>query len=313
MRRVATLSILTLSAGLVAGCDLKEVYPTNVQPMAGVRFINAVPDTAGAYGMDMRFVDYLESNAHFRQNFRNGPAATGCTISATCPVPDQHFGSPGVQYKHARAGARNFKIFLDDTLASWASIEIIDTTFTFVAGQNYTVLAWGYANPTGPGRPVGAPPLQVLIYQEAVVAPPAGQVSVRVLNATTGAVDVQMYNNGGVPGGNTFANVLPMSFSGYVDTPAAEKRFNFQPAGGGAALFADAMALEGDTAFSTAGGLGLKDIEAIPGTRAPGSAVTVILWPASIAGTRTPVTTTPHNFTIRNMTSVWDRRPPYVQ
>src|SRR4051794_24842365 len=68
MRRIIPLSVLAI--GAVMACSEPEtVIPTAAIPAAGVRFINAVPDTGAAFGLDMRFVDFVESNAQFRIPF----------------------------------------------------------------------------------------------------------------------------------------------------------------------------------------------------------------------------------------------------
>jgi hypothetical protein len=296
MRRVVTLSVLGLAAVTISGCDLKEVYPTAIPPLAGVRFINAVPDTAGAYGMDLRFVDILESNAHFRQNFRNGPTTSGGVTAST-----------GIQYKHARAGTRELKIFLDDTLQSVATVELVSTTVTLEAGKNYTALLWGYANPTGPGRPVGAPAMTFELYEEDVAAP-GTNVALRVINTSETPYDVRFRPTGDpLPVAATWT-AAAMSRSTYVTDVPGSKTFNVQPAGGGANVFADPLALLGSAAFSTAQGSTVLDIEALPGTTQAGSAVTMIIWPRSVAGTTTPQTAA---FQVPAATFVWDRRPPY--
>jgi len=291
MRRVFVLSVVCLSAALISGCSMKEVYPTAAVPTAGVRFINAVPDTAGGYGLDLRFVDILESNAQFRQNFRNGPAtAGGVTASA------------GVQFKAARAGQRQFRIFLSDTIQSAASTVLKDTTVTLEAGRNYTALLMGYAR-------TGSTPAMRLLFFEETVADPGANVAVRVINTTATAIDVRQYPNGGaIPGAATWANVAPMSVSTHITTAPSQIRFNVQPAGGGATLFADGLALIGSPASSTAGASGRIDIEALPGTTIAGSAITFIVFPRSVAGARTPQTAA---FQVPAGMSVWDRRPPY--
>ena len=111
MRRILHLSVLGLALGVLAGCSTPEelVISENI-PTAGVRFINAVPDSAGAFGLDFRFVDIVESNAHFRIAFRNNPVTSGGVTAST-----------GIEYKNARAGQRHFRIFLDDTLQTIAS------------------------------------------------------------------------------------------------------------------------------------------------------------------------------------------------
>ena len=46
MRRILKLSLTCLAAGAVTACEPDTVITTEVLPYAGVRFINAVPDTA---------------------------------------------------------------------------------------------------------------------------------------------------------------------------------------------------------------------------------------------------------------------------
>jgi hypothetical protein len=272
MRRVVSLSVLGLAAVTISGCDLKEVYPTAIPPLAGVRFINAVPDLAGAYGMDMRFVDIVESNAHFRHHFRSGPTtASGVTASAA------------VQFKHARAGQRNFKIFLDDTLQAVASTEVIDTTFTFTAGTNYTVIAWGYSQPGGAGRPAGALPMRIDIIEE-TVADPAANVAVRMINATSFPLDGEQYTGANPTGTMTWTNVPPLSMSAYVTGAPGGRRLAAVLSAGGEAAFSRMSAIAGAAASTTAAGRTVLDIEALPGTSVAGSAVSFIVFPASVTG-----------------------------
>ena len=292
MRRVFVLSFLCLTAGVMAGCGLKEEYLTEVQPTAGVRFINAVPDTAGALGMDLRWVDQVENNAHFRQNFRNGPT-TSAGVTA----------SVGVQFKPVRAGSRRLNIFLDDTLQSIATVVMKDTTVSLVAGKNYTAILWGNAR-------VGSPPAMKLTFYEETVADPGALVAVRVINATSAAIDVRAYaSTAALPAAATWANVAPLSVSTHVTMAAAQVLYNVQPAGGGVTLFANALTLIGAPASSTAGAGARLDLEALPGTTIPGSATTLIVFPRSTAGARTPQTAA---FVVPAASSVWDRRPPYI-
>lgn len=296
MRRVFILSVVCLAAGLTSGCDIKATYPTAAIPTAGVRFINAVPDTAGAFGMDLRFVDQLESNAQFRQNFRNGPASSGSGVNVVT-------ASAGVQFKAVRAGSRQFRIFLDDTLQSVATIVMKDTTVVLEAGKNYTAVLWGRAR-------TGQTPAMRLTFIEETVAPPGAQVAIRVINATAAPIDVRTYVNGTtLPGAATWASVGALGRSSHMLFAPAQMRFNVQPAGGGTALYADNLTLIGAAATSTAGASGRLDIEALPGTTIAGSAITYIVFPPSIVGARTPQTAA---FLVNAGMSVWDMRPPYV-
>lgn len=298
MRRILKLSMFCLVAGAVSACKPDEVIETENIPTAGVRFIHAVPDTMN---FDFRFVDLVESNAHFRIPFRNN-------VVTAAGVP----ASTQVQYKNARAGARQFRIFLNDTLMSVASTVVFEGTQNLTAGVNYTFLVWGYANPTGPGRPANATPMQLTVLTEdpAVIAPPAGQVAVRVINATPTPIDVRTFkSNGTQPATPTWDDIPAMSVSNYVNvdttgqfsaTTLTTQTFNVRDGGSVANLFANVSALQG--AHATV------DIEALPGMRVEGSAQTLIVFPRSIAGTAPNLTGAP-NFTTPAGSFVWDRRP----
>jgi hypothetical protein len=268
MRRIFVLSLVWLAAGVVTACDdVEKVVETEGIPMAGVRFVNAVPDTGS---MDFRFIDIPESNAHWDTPFRNN-------IVTTSGVP----ASTKVQYKAARAGDRQFRIFMYGTTIPVASTVVHEGTHTFEANKNYTVLIWGYANPSGPGRPAGAPALQVTIFEEAV-ADPGEDVALRVINASMDAVDVSQYEDGGtLPGSATWAAVPAMSISDYVTATPDRIRYNVKPAGGATDLFDDPLALLGAPAGS---------FDVLPGTTVPGSAVTAIVFPGSVVGSQAPQT-----------------------
>lgn len=258
--------------------------------MAGVRFINAVPDTSGAFGLDMRFVDIVESNVQYRVSFRNSPATTSSVTTAA-----------GVQYKPAKAGSRHMAVFFDDTIQSIASAKLKDTTVTLEAGKNYTAIMWGNA------RSGSTPAMKLTFFPEAV-PDPGSQVALRVINATGSPIDVRTYVDGGTaPASPTWANVAPLSASSYVLVAPSQIRYNVQPAGGGTALFADQLALIGAPASSSAGAGGKLDIEPLPGTTIAGSAVSLIVFPRSAAGARTPQSTA---FQAPLGAFVWDRRPP---
>ncbi|MEP6763542.1 MAG: DUF4397 domain-containing protein [Gemmatimonadaceae bacterium] len=288
MLRISGRTTLFLAAAIaVAGCspdDALTVVPFT--PTAGVRFINAVPDSSGAYGLDFRFVDIVENSAAFRIGFRNTPTTTsGITASAT------------VQYRPAAAGVRHFSIFLDDSIQSITSTKLKDSTLTLVDGKNYTAILWGEAR-------AGQMKLKVL---EETIADPGSQVALRVINAGTTAIDVRTYPTGGtLPATPTWASVPPLSVSTFVNADTGSIQYNVQPAGGGTALFADQTALLGVVAFSTAGAAGKIDIDAVPGTRVSGSAVTLVVYPRSTVGARTPQTAA---FLVPGGSFIWDRRP----
>jgi len=301
MRRIFRLSVLGLTAAVVSACEPDEIVRTTPVPTAGVRFINAVPDTGGAFGVDFRFVDMVESNAHFRITYRNNPVtAAGVTASTQ------------IQYKNARVGARQYRIFLNDTIQSIAQTVLKEGTLNLVEGTNYTVLLQGYARrctgtgPTADCTAAGA--MNVTVIDETVPAPTAGRVALRVLNTTAGPIDVRVFPTGtAVPATATWANVAPFSASlSYVELDTTSITYNVQPAGGGTQLVgstgqtvpttANAVALLG--APASASGITpcgstnqpVCDIDAVPGTRISGTAVSMVVFPGALPYSRAPQT-----------------------
>jgi hypothetical protein len=289
MRRIVQLSVLCLAASVVGACSPEQTVTTENIPTAGLRFINAVPDSAGAFGLDLRFQDLVESDAQFRITFRNSPPASGIQVST------------GIEYKNPRAGSRHFKIFLDDTLQNIAATVLADTTVNLEAAHNYTAMLWGN------GRSTGSDKMKLTVIDE-TVADPGAQVALRVINATNSAIDVRQYVQGGtVPAAANWANVAPFSASTYVNVAPGLIMYNVRAAGATTTMFNDLQAPPGSPPSSSAGAAGKIDTEAIPGTTQAGSAVTLIVFPRSVAGARTPQTTA---FTVPAGKFMWDRRPP---
>jgi hypothetical protein len=285
--RATALGVFALA--FTTACEPEKTFATEDIPTAGVRFINAVPDTAGAFGLDLRFTDIVENSAQFRVGFRNAPTTTAGVTGAA------------VQYKPAKAGSRKMVIFLDDTIQSIATVKLKDTTVSLTAGENYTAILWG-------GARSGASPAMRLSFFPEVVPNPGAQVALRVINATGSPIDVRTYvATGTAPATPTWANVPPLTASSYVLVAPSQIRYNVQPAGGGTALFADLLALVGAPESSSAGAGGKIDTDALPGTTVAGSAVTLIVFPRSTAGARTPQAAA---FAVPAGAFVWDRRPP---
>lgn len=287
MRRILQLSMLSLAAGIASACKPSETETIPVQPTAGVRFINAVPDTGATFGLDFRFVDIVENSAAFRITFRNNPQSSGGVTA-----------SAAIQYKAAAAGNRHFRIFLDDTLANIASTVLKDSTVTLVDQHNYTFILWGNA------RSSGADKMHLTVIDE-TVPDPASQVALRVINATGSPIDARQYVSTGTPPGSaTWANVPAYGVSTYVTAAPSQIKYNVTAAGGTTALFTDALALIGQPiGTKTAGCTVGVDCDVIPGTTVPGSAVTLVVFPPSVAGSKAASFTTPGG------SFMWDRRP----
>jgi hypothetical protein len=283
-----------MAAAFASACKTPEQSTAvTIPPTAGIRFINAVPDTSGGSGMDFRFVDRVENNAQPGLLFAGSPTTAGGWTS-----------SFKVQYKAAVAGTRYFKIFLSDTLQSTASTVMNtptttidpastaglipdDTTLVLGAGKNYTVILWGNARG-------GAPAMRITAFEDNVgTIDETSQVALRVINATPGVISATASSPAGVVA--TWNNVPALSVSSYVLTPAASITYNVT----GAATLAAQLAMPGVAAK--------VDLPAIPGTTIAGSGVSGIVWPATTAGTTARTVT---GFAAPQMTFVWDRRPP---
>ena len=193
-----------------------------------------------------------------------------------------------------------FVIFLDDTIQAIASTKLKDSTLTLEAGKNYTVILWGAAR---------AGQMRVRVIDETIADPGPGKVALRVINAGDVAIEASQYVTGGVlPASPTWANVAPYAVSSFVTADTGSKSYNVRAAGTTTSLIgADLTALLGAPATSSAGAAGKLDIEPIPGTRVAGSAVTLVVFPRSTAGARTPQTAA---FQVPAGAFTWDRRPP---
>jgi hypothetical protein len=292
MRRIIQLSVACLAAGVVSACSNPEQVQNNPDiPTGGVRFINAVPDTAGSGGIDFRFVDIVENNAHYAIGFRNNIVTTGGVPAST-----------QIEFKATQAGSRHFRIFLDDTLTTVASTVLKDSTITVEANHRYTVLLWGNARG-------GATPMKLTVIDETY--DPGSQVGLRVINTTSSPIDARYYTSTSTaPTAASWASIPAMTVSNYLNVAPAQYKFNITGAGSTTALFADATALVGQANGTVANGCTVGvDCDAIPGTTAAGSAVTAIVFPRSVAGSKAPQSSA---YGVPAITFMWDKRPPRV-
>lgn len=304
MRRIHNLILAGLVGVGVSACQPETTISTPIPPQAGVRFLNLVPDTAGAFGFDLRFIDVFENNMQYRITYRNGPSAA------------QPFVAQTIQFKSAQAGNRHFKIFYDDTLQTIAPLFAADTTVTLAGSTNYSAILWGNA------RSTGADKMNLKFITEDIGGnTDTTKVGLRVINATNAAIDVYTYLQGSaVPATPTWAAVPAYSISTFVfvapatyGTTSATYLYQVRPAGGavGTALFTDGQAMTGSPAncdlhYPCLAGE-QPDVEAAPGAAVAGSALTAIISPPTPAGTRTPQGTA---FKSTAITFMWDRRPP---
>lgn len=287
MRRVFQFSILCV-AGLMIGCTPDEEILSEDIPTAGIRFIHAVPDTSA---FDFRPVDIVENTAFYGVAFRS---------------------SNQVFYKNARAGDRHFKVFLtpDPSLPAaeqqaMASTVVQDINVTLEPGHVYTIILWGYS------RAGSSPSMQLTVLDDDP-ADPGSQVALRLINAAAGLGDIDgyQYARGGdagssCPGGATppatptWGSVPELTESSYITVDPGLKCYRVTLAGDVTTLFSDALALAGAPPNLVTGH------QALPGTTQAGSAVTGIVLPPSVVGSKAP-----QSLTTPTILFFWDRRPP---
>ncbi|MGH9260133.1 MAG: DUF4397 domain-containing protein, partial [Acidimicrobiales bacterium] len=221
-------------------------------PVAGMRFVNAVGDTGS---MDIRVVDIVGSAPQFLSN----------TFRSFTP------------YQPVTAGTRRLKVFMTpsitDTLVG--APLMWDTTFTFVAGTNYTIFMTGFA------RAAGGVPLQMVVLPDP--APdPGGQISLRVINAGTNLGAVDAFTRTGVelpPGGGLVSNLAFAAVGGYSTMDTASLSIAITPT---------AAATRLTQAGGPFGVTGTPADNPIAGLRVPGSVLTAIVLPPSVVGSGAP-------------------------
>jgi hypothetical protein len=171
-----------------------------------------------------------------------------------------------------------------------------------VTQHNYTAMLWGNARSTGTDA------MRLDFWEETEPAPADGKVKLRVINATGAAINGWAFLSSGSAGVTpTWANVAPYSASAYVEVDSGTYTYQIQDAALGTNLFSNTTALYGQTPNcdnqSTCQTGQQPDIEAAPGTRVSGSAISGIVFPKSVTGSMAA------QFTNPGITYVWDRRP----
>jgi hypothetical protein len=278
---------LLMAAGVVA-CSKDTTGELAVpDPVAGLRYVNVVPDTGA---VDFRVIDVvINAPNQVQATFRTGGSPSG--------VPNAGFMPP---YAPVLAGTRHIRVFMNGTTAGVASQVVMDTTFTFVEGKKYTFFMYGYTNIAS----ANTPKVSALITTDSVPTLAAGKVGIRVLNLApnlTGnpigsaatAIDAQV-------GATTSAVPIPVSAG--VPAVAANLAFGQMTAYvpvdvSGAATYRLGATATGTTsplmfqANMPTGAVGTPIANPIAGTAVAGSAITALIVPRSVAGSPAPQTT----------------------
>ena len=252
------LAVIAMSA-----CSEDEISSTTPPPIAAVRFINAVTDTGA---VDIRMVDQVEWSAF----------ATGINYRA------------GTAYQPTEAKARHIRVFPTSLSIAVTSQIMHDTTITFTAGTRVTALLTGSAR---------AKTLKFVLISDDITPPAAGQISVRMVNASSGAVNgyLTTASTDPLPGTATFSNVGALAASPYVSRPVGNAALRSTDVGSSTVTATAA----GPAAPASAPG----DVFPAAGVNSSLTKFSVYYFPRGVAGSPQNAVTTP--------TAVWfvDRNP----
>jgi hypothetical protein len=304
---VSCLLVLGIAIA-AAGCGGKEVGGELVtpNPVAGLRYVNIVPDTVA---MDIRVVDVVgDAPNTFNASFRTGGLPYGVSITGL-PV-----------HTAVAAGTREIRAFLSSTNPAIATTVVLDTSFTFDANNNYTVYFWGYANPAN-----GTPTVEAMLVKDTVPTLDTASVAYRVIHLaptmapTLGAANVDVtfdtlaLADAPTTGASSqrraaFTNVVPGEVRPYQLvrrrlTVGAVPALNYRVAVAGNAT-PTVLAFSADVPN---GATGTSTVNPVPGDLVSGTAITAILVPRSVAGTGAPQTAA---FTAPTVLMIVDQLPP---
>jgi hypothetical protein len=265
--------LLTLCGVSLAACE-RNTSGTPFEPdaLAALRFVNAVPDTMQ---LDYRIVDIVTNAGMFNADFRSNQA----------------------QYVPILAGQHTIRVFLSDSALAVAQVVVNETTFDFEQGKSYTFIHSGYM------RPGQTPAVTAAIVEDAPPTPAAGKVAVRALNlaAGLGGMDIFVGTTAtGLPAASaTWTNVAFGTYTGYVELDTAAYRVAATATGTVTPLVVANTAAPAGSAAS-------GNTSAITGVKMAGSALTFVLLPRSVAGSRAPQSSA---YTAPVVTFLNDRRP----
>jgi hypothetical protein len=198
--RFSRLVLLSIVVGVAAACESDKVTTPDVPPHSDMRFISAVADSGA---VDIRFVDQIDLS----------PFANTLNFRA------------GTVYQPVEAKARHLRVFPTSLNINITQTVLLDTTITIPEGQRITLML------TGPQRSAGQ--LKFVMINDDAQAPASGQIGVRTVNASTGAVAGYLVDTttSALPGTPTFANVASNTASAYVSRATGKAALRFTDVG----------------------------------------------------------------------------------
>lgn len=271
--RLFRFGLIAAAALVGAACqgDDGSLKPTELPPLAFVRYINALPDTLAT---TVRFIDQVEFSP--------------MTWAA---VPFRGLG--GGNYQGTQAGSRTFRVFSYTSNASVAGNTAVlgELTHNFEAGKYYTVLHSGFAR--------GGSPSNALIVIQDDVPTPGAQTAVRAIHAGSGIGNVDIYltatTSTAISGAPAIAGLGYGTASAYTTKAPGTFAVRVTAAGSTTPLISSA---------APAGTAGTTSADPIGGASQAGSVITAVAFPASVAGSAAQSSANP------SVLFFIDRHPP---
>ncbi len=254
-------SLVCALAVSAVGCHEDAVTDSPRTPVAGISFVNAVPDTNK---LAFRVVDIVSDAGLFGATFRAGTAF---------PV--------GIE-----AGTRRIRVFFDTTDVVLATQVMLDTTYTFTEGEHYSFMLSGFAR-AGQSSALGA----FILSDGVLPTPSAGKFAIRVVNlapsfagAAPTLADTTVRSDAfvrrltaAVGGSPDAANLAYRATSPYVQVDTGRYRIALTQTGTIGPVIVQATLPPG-----------IAGAAPIAGSLAPGSVITAVIVPRSVGGSPAP-------------------------
>lgn len=251
--------MLPLAVMALAACSQDDGVSVNARPpLGGVRFVNAVPDGGP---VDIKMVDQVEWSA------------SSVTTSANYGLPFRM----ATHHWPTEAKARHIRVFPTDSSITVTSQILVDTTITIEADKNVTLMLVGSRVANN---------LRFVMIEDMPLTLTGQQIAVRLVNGVDGGTAADGYvlqsTTTDLPASPTFSAVGALSTSDYVVRDTGNFAVRVTPAATPGTVWSAAA-----PSGAPANGL----IGAAAGARGANSALSAVLFPASVAGTAAPQTT----------------------
>jgi hypothetical protein len=242
--RLSRFVALFIGFAAISACGDDDPTDPGTPPLAGVRFINALSDTGA---VDVSMIDQIN------WSFSNIEA---------------YAFRAGSEHQPIEAAARHIRVFPNSTNPAIASTILLDTTITFTANTNYTLLLTGSAR---------ANTERFVLIEDTPPATGANQIALRIVNVNGAAIDAYATATAttAITPPATAANVATIAPSPYVALATGGRAIRVTPAGSGTVTASAA----GPTAPAT-----LPGQLPAAGVNSSGTAFSVYYFPAGVPG-----------------------------